>query len=99
MEKQTLPEAMITKTEKTLKHSIFCFLILTVICITISMINGLNIVSLLFFFEGLMCTYFALIYGREVHCTRWRRKMLEWQESKRRVEMRFGKFDYDQKGH
>jgi hypothetical protein len=63
------------------------------------MVNGLTIVSAFFFFAGLLCLYFALLYGTEVTRIRWRRKMLEWQESKRRVEARFGKFDYDKKGH
>lgn len=87
------------KEERRLKHSIYFFLILTVVCISVSMVNGLNIVGLLFFFEGLLMAYSALKYGTEVTRIRWRRKMLEWQESKRRVEARFGKFEYSLKGH
>jgi len=90
---------MATNEERRLKQFIFLFLILTVVCISISMVNGLNIVSVFFFFAGLLCVYFALVYGTEVTRIRWRRMMLEWQASKRRVEARFGKFDYDKKGH
>jgi len=55
--------------------------------------------GVLYLVLGLLFTYLALLEGREVACIRWRRLTRMGLECKRRVEARFGKFKYSEKGH